>query len=65
MTFHKSVMGRGILTDGAKRLSDVIDRVQKTDAELVATHEGEEQSWITSCPHCDRIIGITLKGNGK
>lgn len=37
----------------------------KAVAEPVAYLDNKPQSWVTTCPHCDRIIGITLKGNGK
>lgn len=86
---HKSMMGRGVRSDGAKTLADVIDRLVKAGvepedyppgvtmegiiesmhvnavAEPVAFVNHLPESWVTTCPHCERTIGITLKGNGK
>jgi hypothetical protein len=54
MSFHKSVMGRGVLSDNAKKLSDVIDRV-------VQAEKTTEQSYVATCPCCYEVIHLTLE----
>ncbi len=49
MSFHKSVMGRGVLSDNAKTLSDVIDRVQKADEYLNVVNNSHFRK--ASCLH--------------
>ncbi len=44
MSFHKSLMGRGVLSDNAKKLSEVIDRVKKSDEKWCDIHAPRERS---------------------
>lgn len=57
---HRKALRRGAELDRAVEVP-----LPAAPAQAVTYLDKKPQSWVTNCPHCDRIIGLTLEGNGK
>lgn len=55
---HRSLMGRG-----SKIVAAASKPLPAAPAQAVTFLDKKPQSWVTNCPHCERVIGITLEGN--
>lgn len=59
------MMHRSLMARAAKIVMSVKPPLpaQAATALAVTYLDKKPQSWVTNCPHCERVIGITLEGN--